>query len=84
MKSVADAKKLLELGVVVIMSLDHDLGMTNEEDPLEEVPAETGYDLCLWMAANNKWSKIRPTVHSANPVGAANMKSVINRYWEGS
>lgn len=41
----------------------------------------TGYDLCLWMAETGHWPKEKPQVHSANPVGAARMRGVIDRYW---
>lgn len=51
------------------MSLDHDLG--------EE---KTGYDFVKWLAEFEHWPTNKPTVHSMNPVGAANMRSVINRY----
>jgi hypothetical protein len=41
----------------------------------------TGYDLVKWCAENDIWSVYKPTVHSANPVGRANMQAVIDRYW---
>lgn len=54
------------------ISLDHDLG-----DGLK-----TGYDFLLWLEAQtfmNKWKKIPEIkVHSANPVGVKNMKSVLD------
>lgn len=43
---------------------------------------ETGYDLVKWMAANSIWTKTKPKVHSANPMGAMNMKAMIERYWK--
>lgn len=43
--------------------------------------AATGYDFVKWMAQNDKWPRKKPTVHSQNPVGRANMLSVIDRYW---
>lgn len=43
---------------------------------------ETGYDLVKWMAANDVWSRQKPKVHSANPVGAENMRAMIDRYWK--
>lgn len=79
-KSVDEAIAYLNLGVVNHMSLDHDLGVESEGDPLVIKEAKTGYDLTKWMAENQTWSREAPTVHSANPAGAANMKSVINRY----
>lgn len=47
----------------------------------DQIP--TGYDLVKWMAENDLWSVYKPTVHSANPVGRANMQAVIDRYWHG-
>lgn len=43
--------------------------------------APTGYDLVKWMAQNDKWPRKKPKVHSQNPVGRANIQSVIDRYW---
>jgi hypothetical protein len=40
-----------------------------------------GYDLVKWMAEYDVWPKLKPRVHSANPAGAANMISTIERYW---
>lgn len=62
------------------MSLDHDLG-----DHLELNPdMVTGYDLLKWMvhdpAAN--WPSHKPVVHSWNPVGAENMRNLIDNYWK--
>lgn len=41
----------------------------------------TGYDLCVWMAANEVWPDNKPAVHSQNPVGRKNMLAVIERYF---
>ena len=57
-------------GVVEELSLDHDLG----EGP-------TGYDLCKWMAENNKWPSKSIYIHSQNPVGRNNMWAIIKRYY---
>lgn len=77
---VQDAKVLLHAGLVAYASLDHDLGFTDDEDPLKQVECETGYDLCKWMAEHRIWPKYKPMVHSANPVGAANMRAIIDRH----
>lgn len=69
-KTVQEVINHLLTGLVEEMSLDHDLGT-----------AETGYDLVKWCAENRVWSKHKPRVHSWNPVGAANMRAVINRYF---
>ena len=68
-KSVKEAQNILLSKIVENMSLDHDLGTK-----------QNGYDLVKWMAANNKWPKNKPIVHSRNPVGQTNMESVIDRY----
>lgn len=47
----------------------------------EFIRVPTGYDLCLWMAENDRWPENKPTIHSANPVGRVNMQAVIDRYW---
>lgn len=64
------AKVHLANGLVVEASLDHDLG-----------PGATGYDLCKWMAETGHWPKLRPRVHSANPVGREAMEWTIYRYF---
>jgi hypothetical protein len=69
-RGVHNLKKLLELGLVTDMSLDHDLGSHQE----------TGYDLCKWMAEYGHWPTGNIWVHSANPVGAQNMVETIKRY----
>lgn len=40
-----------------------------------------GQQLCLWMAEHGIWPKQKPTVHSANATGAANMRATIDRYY---
>lgn len=45
---------------------------------------ETGYDFVKWMAGVGLWPEHKPAVHSANPVGKANMIAVIDRYWKSS
>src|SRR3972149_2433857 len=69
-KTVQEAKEFLLSGKVEELSLDHDLGTE-----------ETGYTLCLWMAETGNWPAKKPGIHSANPVGVANMRSVIERYF---
>lgn len=69
-RGIHNLKRLLELGLVTDMSLDHDMGNNQE----------TGYDLCKWMAETGNWPKGHIWVHSANPVGAKNMVDTIERY----
>jgi len=60
------------------ISFDHDLG---------EAEAKTGYDVAKWMVEQdlNSNGKFIPTdfayfVHSANPVGAANITGLLDNY----
>lgn len=70
-------------------SLDHDLGQCaacEGSGDRPDAPANcrhkmTGYDLVKWMAENDVWPRFKPAVHSANPVGRANMIATIERYW---
>jgi hypothetical protein len=39
----------------------------------------TGYTLVCWMEENDCWPAEMPIVHSANPIGYAKMKAVIER-----
>lgn len=84
-------------GYVKHLSLDHDLGacadcerqrkhvgdmLTPETTFMNWCPhAEDGTKLVYWMIENNCWSTEKPVVHSANPVGAARMRGMIERYW---
>jgi len=68
-RSVDNTKRLLELGLVNKLSLDHD--MSSES---------TGYDLAKWMAEFGHWPKGEIWVHSANPVGRDNIVATIKRY----
>ena len=36
--------------------------------------------LARWMAETGHWPRRKPSVHSANPVGVAYMRGVIERY----
>lgn len=67
------------------ISLDHDLGMHDEDpDDLEAVflkgdAADNGYALVCWMI-ENKCVPPKVTIHSWNPIGAANMAARFNRF----
>ena len=59
------------------VSLDHDLASFYGFKEL------TGYDIVKWLAQRKMDGLYVPSVvkvHSANPVGVANMQSVIERY----
>lgn len=68
-RSIANVKRFLEMGLVNKLSLDHDMGSD-----------ATGYDLVLWMAEHGHWPKGQIWVHSANPVGRDKMMGTIERY----
>lgn len=94
-KTVEEAWTLIQSGVIESASLDHDLGACENciKERLEsggytkEVTAQgincnhmkTGYDLVKLMAEHEVWPK-EIFVHSANPVGRANMQATIARY----
>lgn len=73
-----EALNILRFRRVTHLDLDHDLGDGKM----------TGYQLVYYLAErsedyygpSNYWPTHRPTIHSDNPVGRANMESVINRY----
>ena len=49
------------------LDLDHDLG-----------PGKTGYDFCKWLVERGWTGKFH--CHTANPVGAANMRQLLTHY----
>lgn len=59
------------------ITFDHDLG---------DAGIETGYDLAKWIVAGELDGKIKIpknfsfNVHSANPVGAKNIQSLLDSY----
>ena len=70
-RKISYVKELLSAGLVTDLSLDHDMGDANEE---------TGYDLVKWICEEGYWPSGTIYVHSANPVGAKNMRETIERY----
>lgn len=93
-RTAEEAKALLDDPTVEVeeASLDHDLGeceaCENAFPPrgYKVVTSTcrhrmTGYDLVKWMAEHDIWPMTKPRVHSQNPVGAANMRATIERYW---
>jgi hypothetical protein len=65
-----EAIHTMEANDLVVASLDHDLGPHGG----------TGYEVVLWMAANDRWPSERVVVHSHNPVGSKNMCATVDRY----
>jgi hypothetical protein len=63
---------------VTEVSLDHDLGEAMSSDGLR-----TGYDLLKYMEQYATWPTNDVRVHSANPYGAMQMRSIVDR-WQAS
>lgn len=96
-RTIEEAKRLLATGEVVRCSLDHDMGaceaclsagkhvgdmLTPETTYLNWCQHhEDGTKLVQWMIETGNWSKQKPTVHSANPVGRERMRALIDRYY---
>lgn len=69
-----EAITLLRAGVVEDISLDHDLG--------DDQKFGTGYDVASFIeeqAFLGEMNRVRWFIHSANPVGRANMKAALER-----
>ena len=78
-----------------LISLDHDLGegamveyytnvKPNYELDYNRIPEKTGMDCVRFLVAESMHTKIplpQIYVHSANPIGAANMMGYINNYF---
>lgn len=76
-RSVKEAKEYVNLhGIPNYISFDHDLGENTD----------TGYDFAKWlvhcdMSGLHKFPSIFEfNVHSANPVGSVNIRSLISSY----
>lgn len=77
------------------ISLDHDLGdsamkeyfsnvMPNYKLDYENIKEKTGYDCAKWLVKESMEKGIvlpQIYVHSANPIGAANIMGYINNYF---
>lgn len=82
------------LDSVDYISLDHDLGYTamqeyfrnvktNYRIDYQNIKEKTGYDVAKWLVEyclDNEVSMPKITVHSANPIGSANIMGYINNY----
>ncbi len=82
---------IAEFGMPRFVSFDHDLGMMGKTLPSgiwigEEVEAATGYDFAKWLCEQDMDSPWMSSlgfsfhVHSANPVGKANIEGYLNNY----
>jgi hypothetical protein len=77
-----------------VISLDHDLGeeamnefynnaLPNYKLNYDNINEKTGYDCAKWLVAESMTKKIplpQIYVHSANPIGSANIMGYINNY----
>ena len=86
--------KLNGLGNFEVISLDHDLGegamieyYTNVKNnytlDYNNIEEKTGMDCCKFLVAESMNEKIplpQVYIHSANPIGGANMMGYINNY----
>jgi len=78
-RSYNQAIELLSTNEYQVIFLDHDLGDFSGEEGRER----TGYDLVLWLVQRKMDGFPVPHEYeflTANPIGKANMKSVIERY----
>jgi hypothetical protein len=81
---------------IELISLDHDLGdgamteyysnvKSNYTLDYNNIEEKTGYDVCKFLvehSMNIEVSLPKVVVHSANPIGAANMMGYINNYYK--
>lgn len=77
-KSVNEAKQLVihceQTGIEVeVLDLDHDLGDYYPD-------GGDAIKLLDWLAERESFYPIK--IHTANPVGRANMQRMIERYWK--
>lgn len=90
-KTAKEAREHLATGLVQEASLDHDLGGEVQHvtdsgilvaGAIESaLPTENGTALVRWMVETGHWPRIKPRVHSANPVGAMRMREMIEAHW---
>jgi hypothetical protein len=69
---------ILENGVPSVVSFDHDLGVDDQGNELK-----SGYDAAKWLCnycAENGLPLPNCNVHSANPVGAENIRNLISSF----
>ena len=81
-------KYITEHGIPEIISLDHDLADEHYESRQEydQYTEKTGYHCALWLINycidNNKKLPTEILIHSMNPVGSLNIKSLFESYWK--
>ena len=91
-------EKVKEVGLenIEVITLDHDLGDTAMKEYFENVSPnytldynniheKTGYDCAKWLVeycTENGLPMPTYLIHSANPVGADNIRAILKRYTE--
>jgi hypothetical protein len=83
-RSLPEAKKwVLENGFPDVISFDHDLGEAHYGGDYSD--GKTGYDFAKWLVeydldTNTMPKDFRFTVHSLNPIGAENIRNLLEGY----
>ena len=91
-KNYEEAVEALKTGTVEFVSLDHDLADSHylayflaEEtgQPLDTSMCleKTGYDVLLWMEANNVWPKDGIRIHTMNTVRKPIMLDIVQKHY---
>lgn len=88
LKTAAEAIEALARQEVHELALDHDLGHCEKCTECKGYKSScgcrchwTGYSVALFMATTGRWPEQKPTCHSANPAGRANIEATIERYY---
>ena len=83
-------KCIIYNGIPDVLSMDHDLGSAHysyqSNIPYDQFEEKTGYHFAKWLINycidNNKKLPTTILVHSMNPVGSQNIKSLFNSYYK--
>lgn len=72
-----------EHGFPDVISFDHDLGRMHYANDYSD--GKTGYDFAKWLVEYDICTKTMPnnfrfTVHSMNPIGSENIRSLLSNY----
>lgn len=83
-RSLTEAKNWILLnGFPDVISFDHDLGVAHYSGDYSD--GETGYDFAKWLVEYDMDTLTMPddfsfTVHSLNPIGAENIRELLENY----
>lgn len=81
-------KIIQEKGIPEIISIDHDLNLKHygQQLPYDQYTEKTGYHCAKWLIDycidNNKKLPAKIFIHSMNPAGSANIKSLFQSYYK--